>query len=161
MFFILYYRNVTVDRVWFMDLALKNICTISLLKATYHFLARRQTDCYVSYSKLAVQIPPFILTVPNWLTINFHTPSSIHSAVKFKYLHSIGYHTYRYPLSFLEFSSIYWSSPFCLSHSFSFCVIYPTLYPSTNCYTNYYTLYICAFHFGFVLIIIYVYNVSI
>jgi hypothetical protein len=68
----------------------ENPCTISLynLDTTYHFLGRIQNACYVSYSKLTVQIPPFILTVPNWLTI--HNPSSTHSTVKFKYFNSIG-----------------------------------------------------------------------
>jgi hypothetical protein len=51
-----------------------------------------------------------ILTVPNWLTIKFHTSSSIHSTVKFQYCNSIGYHSYRYPVSFIEFSLPYWSS---------------------------------------------------
>jgi hypothetical protein len=68
----------------------ENPCTISLynLNTTFHFLGRRQTARYVNYSKLAVQIPPFIVTVPNWLSI--HTPSSTHSTVKFKYFNSIG-----------------------------------------------------------------------
>jgi hypothetical protein len=65
----------------------ENTCTISLydLNTTYHFLGRRQN---VNHSKLTVQIPPFILTVPNWLTIR--TPSSAHSTVEFKYFNSIG-----------------------------------------------------------------------
>jgi hypothetical protein len=68
----------------------ENPCTISLynLNTTYHFLGSRQTARYVNYSKLTVQTPPFILTVPNWLTI--HTASSTHSTVKFKYFNSIG-----------------------------------------------------------------------
>jgi hypothetical protein len=51
-------------------------CTISLdnFDTTYHFLGRRQNARYVNYSNLTVQMPPFFLTVPNWLTI--HTPSS-------------------------------------------------------------------------------------
>jgi hypothetical protein len=68
----------------------KNPRTISLynLNTTYHFLGTRQTACYVNYSKLTVQIPPFVRTVPSWLTI--HTPSSTLSTVKFKYFNSIG-----------------------------------------------------------------------
>jgi hypothetical protein len=123
------------------DATLKNPCTISLynLNTTYHFLSRRQTGCYVNYSKLAVQIPPFSLTVHNCLTIKFHTPFSVHSTVKFKYFNSIGYHTYSHPMFFLEFSSPYWSSPLCRLHSSFSCIISPTLYPYSNCFTNCYT----------------------
>jgi hypothetical protein len=67
----------------------ENPCTIIIyyLNTTYHFLGGRQNACYVNYSKLTVQTPPFIFIVPNWLTI--HTPSSTHSTVKFKYFNSI------------------------------------------------------------------------
>jgi hypothetical protein len=113
MFFILFHQSIKVYRCFLIDVMLKNPCTISLynLNMTYHVLGRSQTARYVNYSKLAVEISPFILTVPNWLTIKFHTPSSIHSTVKFKYFNSIGYRTYCYPVSFLVFSLTYWSSP--------------------------------------------------
>jgi hypothetical protein len=128
MFFILFHQCVTIYRCLLIVVILKTPCTISLynLNMTYHFLGRGQTGCYVHHSKLAVQIPPFSLTVPICLIIKFHTPSSIQLTVKFKYFNSIGYHTYHYPMSFLEFSSPYWSSPpltFSLPVSFLQCHI--------------------------------------
>jgi hypothetical protein len=63
--FILFRQSIKVYRCLLMDATLKNPCTLSLfnLNTTYHFLGRRQTACYVNYSKLAVQIhaPSFLL----------------------------------------------------------------------------------------------------
>jgi hypothetical protein len=128
--------RVKVYRCLLMDAALK--IHALLVSTTYHFLGRKQIARTVNYSKLPIQKPPFILTVHNWLTIKLHTPCSTHSAVKFKYFNSIGYLTYRCPVSFLVFSSPYWSPPLSITLLSLSLQNFPTLYPS-NCYTDRYT----------------------
>jgi hypothetical protein len=47
---------------------------------------------------------------------------------KFKYFNSLGYLTYRYPVSFLVFSSPYWSPLFIVLLLFlCSCIIFPTI----------------------------------
>jgi hypothetical protein len=121
------------------DASLRNPCTVSLsnLNMTYHFLVIRQTAAKVTNQTHSSNPPPFILTVPNWLTIKSVTPLQHTQQLNLNTIillaiimsHNLGDIT----------GILLMSTVFSLFHSFCTCIKFSHDLYCANCYTYQYT----------------------